>query len=54
MMSFMTQLKIWWSRIISISKGDAFLCDSCKWNYGNVCTRPEKPNARKCPDYTGK
>lgn len=27
------------------------LCDTCKYDYGNVCTRPERPNARKCPDY---
>ncbi len=27
------------------------LCDSCKWDYGNVCKRPERPNARRCPDY---
>ena len=28
-----------------------YLCDDCKWDYGNVCTRPERPNALKCPDY---
>lgn len=28
-----------------------FLCDSCKYNYGDVCARPERPNAKKCPDY---
>jgi hypothetical protein len=28
-----------------------YLCDSCKWDYGNVCKRPERPNAAKCPDY---
>jgi hypothetical protein len=27
------------------------LCDSCKLDYGNVCRRPERPNARTCPDY---
>ena len=27
------------------------LCDRCKWDYGDVCKRPERPNARKCPDY---
>lgn len=31
-----------------------FLCDDCKWNYGNVCTRPERPNATTCPDYKPK
>ena len=31
-----------------------YLCDSCKWDYGNACTRPERPNALKCPDYKKK
>lgn len=42
------------SKVRSVLKGDAFLCDSCKWDYGNVCTRPERPNATSCPDYTKK
>jgi len=29
----------------------AYLCDSCKWDYGDICKRPERPNARTCPDY---
>ena len=28
-----------------------FLCDSCKYDYGSACNRPERPNATKCPDY---
>ncbi|MDA0840725.1 MAG: hypothetical protein O3B01_25250 [Planctomycetota bacterium] len=31
-----------------------FLCDDCKWNYGSVCTRPERPNATRCPDFKRK
>ena len=27
------------------------LCDSCKWDYGDACSRPERPNALECPDY---
>ena len=27
------------------------LCDTCKYDYGTACTRPERPNARRCPDY---
>ena len=27
------------------------LCDTCKWDYGDACRRPERPNARRCPDY---
>lgn len=30
------------------------LCDTCKYDYGNVCTRPERPNALRCPDYKRK
>lgn len=28
-----------------------FLCDDCKYDYRSACHRPERPNARKCPDY---
>lgn len=31
-----------------------YLCDSCKWDYGNACKRPERPNAVKCPEYKKK
>ena len=31
--------------------GSTYLCDTCKYSYGDVCTRPEKPNATTCPDY---
>jgi len=28
------------------------LCDTCKWDYGAVCKRRERPNALECSDYT--
>ena len=28
-----------------------YLCDTCKWDYGDVCERPERPNAKTCPEY---
>ena len=31
--------------------GGGFLCDSCLLDYGNACSRPERPNATQCPDY---
>ena len=31
-------------------RGD-YLCDECRYDYGAACTRPERPNARKCPEY---
>ncbi len=54
MRDFKTKWKTWISRAKSIMKGNAFLCDSCKLNYGNVCTRPERPNALQCPEYKKK
>lgn len=27
------------------------LCDRCKFDYGDACRRPERPNALKCPDF---
>ncbi|HPB30185.1 MAG TPA: hypothetical protein PLB62_01890 [Candidatus Sumerlaeota bacterium] len=30
---------------------DEFLCDTCRYDYGDVCRRSERPNAVKCPDY---
>ena len=29
----------------------AFLCDSCKYDHPDLCSRPERPNAMQCPDY---
>ena len=31
--------------------GGAPLCDTCRYDYGDACTRPERPNAHRCPDY---
>ena len=28
-----------------------FLCDTCKYNDARYCSRPERPNAVRCPDY---
>ena len=42
----------WFRHLISQANGGSeFLCDSCRYNYGGACRRPERPNARKCPDY---
>lgn len=27
------------------------VCDTCRWDYGDACTRPERPNALSCPDH---
>ena len=31
--------------------GGGYLCDRCKWDYGDACRRPERPNARTCSDF---
>ncbi|MCD5402128.1 hypothetical protein LR013_06060 [candidate division NPL-UPA2 bacterium] len=31
--------------------GGGFLCDTCKYDWGNACHRRERPNATRCPDY---
>lgn len=34
--------------------GERILCDTCKYDYGVACTRPERPNATRCEDYAHK
>jgi hypothetical protein len=38
----------------SLLPGSRPLCDTCRYDYGNVCKRPERPNALRCPDYRRK
>ena len=44
-----------WQKLLGLFRGLAPrgrpLCDTCKYDYGNVCSRPERPNALRCPDY---
>ena len=28
-----------------------FLCDTCRYNSERDCSRPERPNAVRCPEY---
>jgi len=42
------------SRLRTLVGGHSFLCDSCKFDYGDVCTRRERPNAVVCEDYEKK
>ena len=39
---------------VKFSLTGQFLCDTCKYDYGSVCTRSERPNAEVCPDYEHK
>ena len=50
----------WWRRLAEALRrifalgSKRYLCDSCKYDYGNACVRPERPNALRCPDYKKK
>ena len=43
-------LRHFFARLLATG-GSGSLCDTCKWDYGDACRRPERPNARTCPDY---
>ena len=47
-MSFLQRILNWFRGRLPSSRP---LCDTCKYDYGYVCTRPERPNALRCPDY---
>lgn len=47
----MSFLKRIWAFLRSVIPGGRPLCDTCKYDYGNACRRPERPNATRCPDY---
>jgi hypothetical protein len=38
-------------KIMLSYRGETFLCDSCKYDWGDACRRKERPNAVTCPDY---
>jgi len=40
-----------WVSIKTAFRKERYLCDTCKYDYGDVCRRPERPNAITCPDY---
>ena len=38
----------WFRRQGLLLGPDEFLCDTCKYDYGNACDLPDRPNARRC------
>ena len=48
-MRLFKRLREWWLRLRCPTE---FLCDNCRYDYGQACTRRERPYALKCPDYT--
>ncbi len=47
MMNFLKRI---WQHIRFLLSGN-FLCDTCRYDYGDACRRSERPNAKTCPDY---
>ena len=50
----MKGLKVLWQKLSSWLGLGRILCDTCKYDYGTACTRPERPNATVCADYKRK
>ncbi len=49
----MSFLKILLQRLKALVSSE-MLCDTCMYDYGDACTRSERPNAQVCPDYKRK
>ena len=43
--------KLFRQRVAELILGERILCDTCKYDYGDACRRPERPNATRCEDY---
>ncbi len=50
-MNLGTWLKSWLNILKAHARGEEFLCDSCRYDWGDACKRRERPNATRCPDY---
>jgi len=47
----MASWKLFWQRLrVKLGLG-RILCDTCMYDYGDACRRPERPNAMVCPDF---
>jgi len=43
--------KLAWQRLAAVIFGERILCDTCRYDYGDACRRPERPNATRCENY---
>jgi hypothetical protein len=43
--------KDFWMKLKGLFQGGRFLCDTCRYDWGDACHRPQRPNATRCPDY---
>lgn len=54
-MTWIRRFFAWLGRAFGrLTGGSAPLCDTCRYDYGDACRRPERPNARICSDYQHK
>ncbi|MBT9138158.1 MAG: hypothetical protein DDT31_00708 [Syntrophomonadaceae bacterium] len=53
-MAVVSHLRRLWKKARELLRGAQILCDTCKYDWGNVCLRRERPNALKCPEYKKK
>ena len=51
MRAILQRIGAFFRHLFALSPGGGYLCDRCKWDYGDACSRPERPNAKTCPDY---
>ena len=47
-MNLLDKIRQWWLRVRCPTE---FLCDNCRYDYGNACNHKERPNATRCSDY---
>jgi hypothetical protein len=43
--------KTFWQAVRAKLLGERILCDTCKYDYGDVCRLPDRPNATRCGEY---
>ena len=41
----------WWWKLKKLAGNEAFLCDTCRFDYRNACQDPQRPNATECDRY---
>jgi hypothetical protein len=51
--AFFQRIAQFFRRLLALEGGE-FLCDRCKYNHPNTCSKRERPNARVCRDFKGK
>lgn len=47
-MALFSKIVAFLRRVLGLER---ILCDSCKYDWGDACTNPGRPNATKCSEY---